>query len=67
MEITVYEFLSMAFDNTFEFCIYDFSKEKTIFDSSKEDELPDEIGEMYVESWELNHGRIILNINSDSE
>ncbi len=34
MEIIVNEFLGMAFDNTFEFVVYDFTTNKNIFDST---------------------------------
>ncbi len=67
MTITVNEFLGMAFDNYFEFVIYDFTTERNIFESQTEEELPDEIGEMYVESWNLVNGRIELNVTSDEE
>ncbi len=67
MTITVNEFLGMAFDNYFEFVIYDFTTERNIFESRMEEELPDEIGEMYVESWNLVNGRIELNVSSEEE
>lgn len=67
MAITVNEFLGMALDNYFEFVIYDFTAERNIFESRTEEELPDEIGEMYVESWNLVNGRIELNVSSEEE
>ena len=67
MTITVNEFLGMAFDSNFEFVIYDFSKEKNIFESRNDEEMPDDIGEMYVESWNINNGRIELNVDSGDE
>lgn len=67
MTITVNEFLGMALDNSFEFAIYDFSKEKNIFESQNEEELPEEIGDMPVESWNINNGRIELNVDSGDE
>lgn len=67
MTITVNEFLGMAFDNYFEFVIYDFTTERNIFESRMEEELPDEIGEKYVESWNLVNGRIELNVSSEEE
>jgi len=67
MTITVNEFLGMAFDNYFEFVIYDFTTERNIFESWMEKELPDEIGEMYVESWNINNGRLELNVDSGDE
>lgn len=67
MEITVNEFLGMAFDNYFEFVIYDSTTERNIFESRTEEELPDEIGEMLVESWNLVNGRIELNVGSEEE
>ncbi len=67
MTITINEFLGMAFDSYFEFVIYDFTTERNIFESRMEEELPDEIGEMYVESWNLVNGRIELNVRSEEE
>ena len=67
MTITVNEFLGMAFDSYFEFVVYDFTTQRNIFESRTEEELPDEIGEMYVESWNLVNGRIELNVSSDDE
>lgn len=67
MEITVNEFLGMAFDNTFEFVVYDFATNKNIFDSTVDEELSDDIGEIYVESWNIINGILELNISSDNE
>ena len=69
MGITVYEFLNMAFDNNFNFVIYDFSKETNIFDSQKDEDMPTEIEDMDVIRWNLNDGenRIELNVDSDNE
>lgn len=68
MIITVSEFLGMALDNNFEFSIYDFSKEKNIFESWHENvEMSEEMEDMIAESWNLNNGRIELNVNSDDE
>lgn len=57
----------MALDNNFEFSIYDFSKEKNIFESWHDEEMPEEIENMYVESWNLNNGRLELNVDSGDE
>lgn len=66
MEITVNEFLGMALDDTFDFSIYDLTKNAYIFKNSTEEEMPDEIGDMYVESWNMSSKRgIELNVNSD--
>ncbi len=68
MTITVNEFLGMALDNNFEFSIYDFSKEKNIFESWHEDmEMPEEMGDMIVESWNINNSRLELNVDSGDE
>lgn len=67
MTITVSEFLGMALDSNFEFSIYDFSKEKSIFESWHDEEIPEEIEDMYVESWNLNNGRFELNVDSGDE
>lgn len=64
MIITVDEFLGMAFDNLYNFSVYDFSKEKNIFESRSNKELPEKIGYMNVESWQLGNGEIILNVDS---
>lgn len=67
MAITVSEFLGMALENTFEFSVYDFSKGKGIFESRDDEELPTDIGDMFVESWNVNNGRIELNVDSGDE
>ena len=67
MAITVNEFLGMALDNNFEFVIYDFSKEKNIFESRNDEEMPEEVEDMFVESWNINNGRIKLNVDSGDE
>lgn len=67
MEITVNEFLGMALDNTFDFAVYDFSKEKNIFQSIIDNDMPDNIGDMYVESWDIRNGIMELNVTSDEE
>lgn len=67
MTITVNEFLGMALDNNFEFVIYDFSKEKNIFESRNDEEMTEEIEDMFVESWNINNGRIELNVDSGEE
>jgi len=66
MEITVNEFLGMALDSVFDYAIYDFTKNAYIYESNTEEEMPDEIGDMYVESWNMSNKRgIELNVNSD--
>lgn len=69
MKITVYEFLNMALDNNFNFVVYDISKETNIFDSQKDEEMPLEIEDMAVVSWNLNDkaNRIELNVDSDND
>ncbi|NBH15386.1 hypothetical protein D3Z36_14670 [Lachnospiraceae bacterium] len=68
MNITVSEFLGMALDGTYEFAIYDFSKGKNIFESWHEDsETPEEIEDMIVESWELENGKIVFNVDNGNE
>ena len=68
MTITVSDFLGMALDNNFEFSIYDFSKEKNIFESWHGNvEMSEEMEDMIVESWNLNNGRIELNVDSDDK
>lgn len=65
--MTVNEFLGMALDNTFEFNVYDFFKNTNIFESRREEELPEEIGDLELESWNLNNGSIDLNVCTDEE
>lgn len=65
--VTVSEFLGMALDNTFEFCVYDFSKEKNIFESWHDEEMSMDIEDMVVKSWNINDGRIELNVDSEDE
>lgn len=67
MSITVNEFLGMALDSNFEFVIYDFTTQKDIFESINNEDMPDEIGELYVESWNISNGRIELNVDSEEE
>lgn len=69
MKITVNEFLGMALDNNFNFVIYDFSTETNIFDSQKDEEIPLEVEDMAVVSWNLNDkaNRIELNVDSDND
>lgn len=65
MAITVSEFLGMALENAFEFSVYDFSKGKNIFESSNDEEIPTDIGDMFVESWDIYNGRMELNVDSN--
>ena len=65
--MTVNEFLGMALDNIFEFNVYDFLKNTNIFESRREEELPEEIGDLELESWNLNNGSIDLNVCTDEE
>lgn len=65
--ITVHEFLQMALDNTFEFCIYDFSKERNIFENWHNKEMPVEMENLIVSSWNINNGRLELNVDGRVE
>lgn len=65
--MTVNEFLGMAFDDVFEFNVFDFSKNKNIYESRCGEELPEDIGDLELESWNLNHGNIELNVSTDEE
>lgn len=67
MTITVSEFLGMALDNAFDFCIYDFSKGRNIFKSRNDEEMSAEMEDMIVESWNINNGRLELNVDSGNE
>lgn len=65
----VSEFLGMALDSNFNFCIFDFSKGTNIFDSQKDTDMPIEVENMVVVSWNLNGDadRIELNVDSEHE
>lgn len=65
--MTVNEFLGMALDNTFEFNVFDFSKNTNIYESRCGEELPEDIGDLGLESWNLNKGSIDLNVSTDEE
>lgn len=67
MTITVSEFLGMALDSVFSFCVYDFSKERNIFENCNDEEMSEEIEDMIVESWNINNGRLELNVDSGNE
>lgn len=67
MTITVGEFLGMALHNNFEFCVYDFSKVKDIFEGRYDEDIPEEIEDMIVESWNIYNGKLELNVNSNEE
>lgn len=67
MTITVSEFIGMALDSTFEFCIYDFSCGKNIFESWNDAEIPEEMENMIIESWNISNGRLELNVDSGNE
>lgn len=63
MNITVNEFLGMALDNNFEFVIYDFAINESIFEGTDIYDIPDIIGELHVESWDIANGKIELNVD----
>lgn len=67
MEITVNDFLRMAFDNYFNFSICDVGMAgEILYQSEYEDELPDYIGEMILHSWNLEGDKIVLNVDSET-
>lgn len=67
MEITVNDFLGMAFDNYFNFSICDIGMAgKILYQSKYENELPDYIGEMILHSWNLQNDEIVLNVDSET-
>lgn len=41
-----------------------FQKEGTSLKVRDGEELPTDIGDMFVESWDINNGRIELNVDS---
>lgn len=65
--MSIKDFLDLALDNTYRIVIYDFAKSKEIFDSDDIDNIPNEIWELDLCSWELGDNKIILNIDSNIE
>ena len=61
--MTVQDFMELAADGT-EFTVYDMAQEKHIYDSSAEGGSVYEVYEMEVQSWEVENGQIIFNVNT---
>ena len=62
MGITLQDFIDMAIDNYYDCYIWDNEKEEQVFCGELAD-IPDELLEQEFTSWEIDNGRIGLNIN----
>lgn len=60
--MTLYEFIEMAVDNCYPCYIWDNNKEENIFGGILSD-IPDELLEREITSWELENGKIGFNID----
>ena len=66
--ITVEEFLDLNLDNFIIFTVYDYAKKTDIYDSRVNDELPTEIAEMELHSFQIDeNGVLMLNVDSEYE
>lgn len=62
MDMTLYDFVNMAIDNYYDCYVWDNEKEENVFDGTIDD-IPDELLSMPFTSWEIEGGKIGLNIN----
>ena len=62
MGITIQDFIEMAISDDYSCYIWDNEKEEEVFIGTIDD-IPDELLECELTSWEINNGRIGLNIN----
>lgn len=60
--ITLGEFVEMAIDNVYDCYIWDYEKEKNVFEGTLR-EIPEDLLEADFSSWEIEGNRIGLNIN----
>lgn len=60
--MTLYDFIEMAIDTIYDCYIWDNHKEKNIFEGEICD-IPDELLEHKITSWEISEGKIGFNIN----
>lgn len=60
--MTLYDLKEMAIDTFYECYIWDNEEEEEIFRGTLDD-IPDELLECEVTSWELDNGKIGFNIN----
>ena len=62
MEITLYDFVNMAIEKYYDCHVWDAEKEEVVYRGSI-DEIPEELLDMPFSSWEIEDGKIVLNIN----
>ena len=62
MGITIQDFIDMAIDDCYSCYIWDNEKEEEVFKGTIDD-IPDELLECEFSSWEIENGKIGLNIN----
>lgn len=62
MGITLQDFIEMAIDDCYSCYIWDNEKEEQVFCGEMVD-IPEELLEQEFTSWEIDSGRIGLNIN----
>lgn len=60
--MNLYEFIEMAVDNYYPCYVWDNNKEKNIFEGELSD-IPYELFEREVTSWEIDNGKIGFNID----
>ena len=62
MGITIQDFVEMAIDDYYSCYIWDNEKEEQVFCGELAD-IPEELLEQELSSWEIDNGRIGFNIN----
>ena len=60
--MTLQDFIDMAIDNHYDCYVWDNEKEEEVFIGTIDD-IPDELLECEFSSWEIENGKIGLNIN----
>ena len=60
--MTLYNFIEMAVDNYYECYVWDNNKEEDVFEG-RIDDIPDELLEHEITSWEVTNGKIGFNID----
>ena len=60
--MTLQDFSDMAIDNYYDCYVWDNEKEEEVFIGTIDD-IPDELLECEFSSWEIENGKIGLNIN----
>ena len=60
--MTLQDFVDMAIDNYYDCYVWDNKKEHNVFRGTLDD-IPDELLECEFSSWEIEDGKIGLNIN----